>query len=320
MPLSPATWLFLATAAWGISFPLTQAVGLLQARLVPEAGTVFHSASLLGVRFLLAGLLLLPWVLREVRKAGPTRGEFVQGGWLGFTAGAGLLLQTDGLQYTSSSTSSFLTQAYVVLLPLWAVFRTRKAPAKSLWLALALVFAGLTLLSGVTPDKLHLGRGELETLLATILFAAQILILEAPSHRGNRPLLITVIMFAVMGFGCLGSALALAPKAGDLWTVWTSSGAWALTCFLSLVCTIFSFSVMNRWQPQVDSARAGLIYATEPVHTAVWVLFLPALLGRWLDLPMVNETLTTPLVVGGALILLGNALTMRKTASGPNQA
>ncbi len=312
MSLSPAAWLFIATAAWGISFPLTQAVGLLQARLVPEAGTVFHSASLLGVRFLLAGLLLLPWVLRAVRKARPTRGEVVQGCWLGLTAGVGLLLQTDGLQYTTSSTSSFLTQAYVVLLPLWAVFRTRRAPAKSLWLALPLVFAGLTLLSGITPDKLHLGRGEWETLLATLLFAAQILILEAPAHRGNRPLLITVIMFGVMGFSCLGSALVLAPKAGDLGTVWTSPGAWALTLFLSLVCTIFSFSVMNRWQPLVDSSRAGLIYATEPVHTALWVLFLPAWLGKWLDLPMGNETLTPTLVWGGVLILLGNILTLRK--------
>lgn len=312
--MSPVAWLFAATAAWGISFPLTQAVGLLQSRLVPDAGTVFHAASLLGVRFLLAGLLLLPWVFQAVKKARPTRGEWVQGLWLGFTAGAGLMLQTDGLQYTSSSTSSFLTQAYVVLLPLWAVLMTRKAPPRPLWLAIPLVFAGLTLLSGVTPDKLHLGRGELETLLATLLFAAQILILEAPSHRSNRPLLITVIMFGAMGFGCLAGALALAPKPSDLLTAWTSPDAWILTVFLTLVCTIFSFSIMNRWQPHVSAARAGLIYATEPIHTAIWVLFLPALLSTWLKLSpsMANETLTTTLVIGGSLILLGNVLTLKK--------
>jgi len=65
---------------------------------------------------------------------------------------------------------------------------------------------------------------------------------------------------------------------------------------------------MNIWQPQVSAIEAGLIYTTEPVFTAAYVLFLPALLGAFIAGSYPNESLTAPLLVGGALTVAANIL------------
>jgi len=46
---------------------------------------------------------------------------------------------------------------------------------------------GAALLAGVSLDHLHLGRGELETLAGSVLFAGQILWLERPQFSGKTP-------------------------------------------------------------------------------------------------------------------------------------
>jgi drug/metabolite transporter (DMT)-like permease len=65
---------------------------------------------------------------------------------------------------------------------------------------------------------------------------------------------------------------------------------------------------MNCWQPRVSATEAGLIYTTEPVFTAGFVLFLPAMLGQLVSSAYPNESLTFSLVAGGSLILTANLL------------
>src|SRR5687767_5158306 len=97
--------LVLATFFWGTSFILMKALVVLQQELVP-ANTWHLTALSLVLRFGLAGLLLLFWNMRQLRKM--TWLEFYEGAGLGVVGGLGLLFQMDGVNHTSASTAAFL--------------------------------------------------------------------------------------------------------------------------------------------------------------------------------------------------------------------
>ena len=80
----------------------------------------------------------------------------------------------------------------------------------------------------------------------------------------------------------------------------------ALIALLVVVCTLISFLLANRWQPEVPATEAGLLYCTEPVFTSAVSLFLPGLISRWAGVPYPDEQLSWNLAAGGGLILAAN--------------
>ncbi|MBM3866154.1 MAG: hypothetical protein FJ381_09700 [Verrucomicrobia bacterium] len=303
--------LLLANLLWGLSFPLVKVTGLLQAELLPGAGPWVLAVCTVAPRFLLATLLLLafrPGVLR-----GATAAEWRQGLILGLSGAAGMLLQTDALQYTAASTSAFLTQFYAVLIPAWIAWRVRCLPAPLVWLAGGLVLAGVAVLGGFHPFApneipLHFGRGEAETLLCSVFFMVQILTLERAEFAGNRTLPITFVMFATEAVVFAALAFALAPEAAALLRPWQSPAWLGLTAALTVFCTLGAFGLMTAFQPRISATEAGLLYCVEPVFAAGLALFLPGWLSAWTGISYANETLTAGLLVGGALITAANVL------------
>lgn len=299
----PVFFLVLACVLWGVSFPLIKALHLEQAARLPGVSTEFLAAWMQLARFGLGALMLAPVMPRFGRI---TKSELSQGGQLALWGGVGMALQADGMAYTSASTSAFLTQAYCVLLPLWACLKTRKLPAARVVVAVGLVMAGGAILAGVRPENLRLGRGELETLAAACVFTLQILVLEKPRFAGNRGAPVTFVMFAGIAALFLPVSWALAPSGATMLTAGASWAAFALLAALALFCSVGAYLLMNTFQPRVTSTEAGLIYTIEPVFTAAFALFLPALLGALAGLNYPNETLTRSLLVGGGLIIAAN--------------
>lgn len=298
--------LTVATLVWGLSFPLLKSLGQLQDRLVPGGDSWLVTVCTVAPRFLVAGVVL--GLLAAWRQGRPAAAELRQGLGLALFAGLGLLLQVDGLHYTDASVSAFLTQLYAVLIPLWVAVRTRRAPRRLLWVAAGLVVAGVGVLGRVDVRAFHLGRGELETLLGSLFFMAQILWLERKEFAGNRVLPTTAVMFLGLGLAFGGAAWVLAPDPAALVAL-ARSPAWAgLTAVLTGACTIFCFVVMNACQPQITATEAGLIYTLEPVSASALALFLPAWLSRWTGIAYANEPLTWHLLVGGALLTGANVL------------
>ncbi len=298
--------LLLANLFWGLSFPVIKALGLLHARLVPEAGAWFSTLYTVAPRFGLAVAILALWRARDFWRV--ARGEWRQGIAMGFFAAGGMLLQNDGLQFTAASTSAFLTQLYAILIPLWLAWRGRRNPGLRVWVCCALVLAGVAVLGHFDWRAWRFGRGEAETLLSSFFFMAQILWLEKKEFAANRPERLTFAMFVTEAalFGAL--ALAFAPDAGALLRPWTS-GAWlGLTLALTLCCTIGAFSLMNAWQPKIAATEAGLIYSVEPIFAALLAAFLPAWFSAWARIDYANERATAALLVGGGLITLANVL------------
>lgn len=301
----PLFFLTLACLLWGLSFPLIKALHLEQAARLPDAPTWFLAAWLQVARFGLAGILLIPLL---ARRGIPNRREIHQGLIVGCWGGLGMATQADALAYTHASTSAFLTQAYCIILPLWAAMRSRRAPSPRVIVATTLVLAGSAVLAGLRWNELSIGRGEAGTLVAALFFAFQILALEDRRFSENRGVSVTFVMCVVIAAIFLPISLLGAPQAADVLTAGASLEAWLLVFALALFCSVGAFGLMNVWQRRVSATEAGLIYTTEPVFTAVYVLFLPALLGAFIGQRYANESLTASLALGGALIVTANVL------------
>jgi drug/metabolite transporter (DMT)-like permease len=298
--------LLLANLLWGLSFPLIKAVTLLHAELVPAAGTWFSAVYTVAPRFLLAVAVLL--ALRPGQAWRADARERRQGLQLGLFTAAGMLLQNDALQFTSASTSAFLTQFYAIMIPVWLALRGRVNPGGRVWLCCALVLAGVAVLGRFDWREMRMGRGEWETLLCSVFFMGQILTLERPEFAGNRADRVTFVMFATQAVVFTVVAFGLAPDAATLAAPWRN-GAWlACTAALALVCTIGAFSIMVAYQPRITATEAGLIYCVEPVFASALALFLPGWLSAWSGISYPDETATWTLMVGGGLITAANVI------------
>ncbi len=296
--------LLLANAFWGLSFPLIKAIITAHQQLVPESGNWFITAMTIAPRFLLGGVVI--GLLARSQLADASRGEVRQGLLLGLSASLGMLFQTDGLQFTHASTSAFLTQFYAIMIPVYVAVRSRRWPRPVVWLSGVLVLAGVGILAGLNLRELHLGRGELETLISSVFFMWQILVLEHKGYAGNRVLPVTAVMFATQAIIFSVMALLTAPTLAAVLVPWTSGPWLVFTVLLTGFCTIGSFTLMNRYQPAISATEAGLLYCTEPIFTSALALFLPGLFSIWAGFTYANELLTWHLVVGGALITLAN--------------
>ena len=282
-----------------------KALHLEQAGRLPDVTSGFLSAWMQVARFGLAALILVPFV---VRGGLPTRLELRQGLVIALWGGLGMGLQADGLAHTDASISAFLTQAYCIFLPLWACLVQRRPPTMRVIMATALVLAGGAVLSGLRWDHLRLGRGEAETILAAFLFTFQILVLENPKYAPNRMLPVTWVMFAGITVLFVPITLLMAKQPMDSLMAGASWPALGLILALASFCSVGAYLLMNYWQRRVTATEAGLIYTTEPVTTALYVLFLPGLLGTFIGQTYANESLTPALLVGGSLIVGANVL------------
>ncbi|MEO6600566.1 MAG: EamA family transporter, partial [Polyangiaceae bacterium] len=290
-------------ALWGLSFPVIKALGLHLSAQAPGINTWFASAATVVVRFGCGAVCLfaLGW-------SRPTRGEWAQGLGLGVSSAIGMLLQMDALNFSSASTSAFLTQGYILILPLVAAATARALPPTKTIVCVLLSAIGLAILSGFDWGGVHLGRGESETLLAACSFAVQILCLDAKRYRGNRARVVTTVMFA--GVAVLLTPVALGTMRGiaDLGVLFGTPMAVGLVLVLTVPCTIVAFSLMNRYQPEVSASEAGIIYCVEPMFASLFALFLPGIVATLAHIEYANEVLSTRLLLGGGLLISANVL------------
>ncbi|MBM3875177.1 MAG: DMT family transporter [Verrucomicrobia bacterium] len=306
--------LVFVTVLWAVSFPTMRAVSLAQEGLLPGRSTFFFAGLCTVYRFGLAAMVLAVWTAPTLRTM--TRLEWQHGLGLGFFAGIGLLLQMDGLAHTDASTSAFLSQCYCFLIPLWVAWRDRRMPVWNVILGCALVTAGVAVLARVDFRSFRLGRGELETLIASLFFTAQILWLERARFAACRINHSTTVQFAVMALVGLPVALVTTQRGDDWLAAYRTAPLLGMLVILVAVCTLGAGVLMNHWQRHVGATLAGLIYSCEPVFASALARVAPAWLGAWAGIPYPNETLTAHLLAGGGLIFAANVIAHWKPVGG----
>lgn len=185
-----------ATIIWGFAFVVMK-----------DAVDVLPPAQLIGVRFLLTGLLMA--VLFHRRLRGSLNAGFLSAGLaLGAVTFLAFWVQTVGLADTTPGKNAFLTATYCVIVPfmLWAV--ARKRPTVVNVGAAVLCVAGIGLVS-MAAGTLTIGFGDLMTLLCAVFFAAQIIAIARFSQTYD---VLGLTVYQSLFGGMLGLLLGVATE------------------------------------------------------------------------------------------------------------
>lgn len=231
------------------------------------------------------------------RPAGASHGWRV-GALVGVAMGIGLFFQLWGLAFTTPALCAFFTGLASLWVPVLIFLLTGRAVGWANMAGLALSLAGGVLL---VEGGWKLGAGEELTLLASLLFAVQIVLLDRLG-KGADAARLTAGFFVAIGTLTIVACLPLAFLTGWGETVEflenTLADPWVLADLALLVSlpTLWGFWWMNLCQPRLDATRAGLIYLLEPVFSTLF----SCLIG--------HDVLTISLVAGGCLVLVGNAV------------
>lgn len=295
--------LLLATALWGMSFPIIKA--LRTEFYCAPASEFTQSAAFVFFRFAMAFIAFTVWTFVWKKNGKLSKEEFFMGAFIGTVGGFGLLFQSDGLAFTDPGTSAFLTQMTCILVPLISFLRGRRKLSVAFNLAILLGFAGIYLISGLDISKLSLGRGEAETLISAGFFSFQILLLE--SKRWGHLVTtgstwIMFLFFALINLPffnwshlCIGGMSAANP--------------WMLIFFIGILvifCSLLPYALMNFWQPKISGTEATFIYSLEALFTIgfnfIWIPILFEWGGYKLDLEIPSLRFS----IGALLLILAN--------------
>ena len=166
-------------------------------------------------------------------------------------------IQLMGLKYTTAGKQAFLITAYVVLVPFVSWLIVRKRPNLTAVLAGIITMAGVALLS--LNEKLTMGIGELLSLLSTVAFALQIVLIGLFAKE-DHPIQLTFFQFISAGMLALAAAVIQHEPIAD-----PGSGAVAGVLYLIIANTVIGFIAQNAAQRYTKANHASLILSTESV-------------------------------------------------------
>ncbi len=264
-----------ATIIWGFSFVVMK-----------DVVEVLPPAWLLGIRFLMAGAILLAVLWKHVRRMF-TREALAAGIVLGALDFAAFWSQTVGLQHTTPGINAFLTATYCVIVPfLWWII-ARKRPTVFNIGAAVLAVIGIWLVSVTSSDNsLSMGYGETMTLLCALLFGLHMVYVSKFSRK-NDVLVLTVIQFFTEGtLGCVfGAATETLPALSAI-----TPSIVASMVFLAVFASVIAFGIQNVALAYIPPAQGALLLSLESVFGVVFSVLL------------YGEVVTGRLLLGFALI------------------
>jgi drug/metabolite transporter (DMT)-like permease len=192
--------LLLAAAIWGGGF-------VAQSTAMKAIGPLWF----IGLRFAVATLAVLPFLVAETRRApAATSARHVRLYLLtGLALFGGAVTQQIGLQTTTVTNSSFITGLYVVFVPMIAVLFLRRTPHWVIWPGALMALCGIYLLSGGQLSALTVG--DLLTVVCAVFWSIQITLAGLTVSETGRPLLLSTAQFAVTAVCALAVASATEP-------------------------------------------------------------------------------------------------------------
>jgi drug/metabolite transporter (DMT)-like permease len=282
-----AALIIASTAAiWGLGFPMT--------RFALDGG--ISVGALMSLRFMLAGLLMFA-IIRARRIAIVCRGVF-DGIWLGLILAVIFWSQTDGMRFTTTAKSGFITGLYVLFTPLIAVAIGQRIKLSSAIGAVIATFGLYLLVRSPSGGYAALGgfgqvnRGDLETLVCAILCAVHIIMMGAFARRTNAWLLAGTQVLVCGLIALVGTALLPAPFGfQNLAQTLPRITVFGPILYLALFSTIIAFWGQAVAQTRLGPTEAALLFSIEPVTAAILSVL-------WL-----KEAMTTQQALGGALIV-----------------
>ena len=281
--------LFIVSILWGSAFVAQRVAG--------QLGSVYLFN---GVRYLLAGLIVLPFALRSLRISpsaeAHTRQPPLTSGQYKWMLIAGFLLfiaaafQQTGMQFTTAGNAGFITSLYVVLVPIVLWLGWKEKPGSLSLVAVVLAASGAYLLS--TAGRFEVQRGDALELIGASFWALHVVVLGKFASRYEA---LSFSVGQLLICGLLNLLLGLFIEQPVF--TWAWLGAAAYTSFMSLG---LGYTLQVWAQQHTPPSDAALLLSLESVFAV--------LAGWWL----LNEQLGGIQYIGCVLIFIAVALSQVK--------
>jgi len=278
--------LLLVTVLWSATFVI-----------VKESLNDISSMLFIGLRFLIAAIILLPIIIRK--KIEWEKISFIPAILLGIVLFAGFATQTVGLKYTSATKSAFLTGSSVAMIPFVQVIIERRRPKPGSVIGVFLVLVGILFLSAgdsimnlLNDIITNFNFGDFLTLLCALLFAVYVVYLDKLSPKYDFWLLLIVQIGVSAMLAFLFALIFSAFSFEQLRIEITTQLSFGLI-YTSIFATLITTTLMTKYQRLVSPTKAGIMYSFEPVFAAM------------IAYVFISEKITNLGMLGAGLIFTG---------------
>lgn len=255
--------LLLAAVIWGGAF-VAQSLG----------GDSLGALSFNAARSLIGALALLPVIAWSDRRRGTSRPRgrerrllWLGGALCGLCLTLAVNLQQVAIAWTDAAGRAnvgkigFLTAMYIVLVPILSLFLKKRAGA-NVYVGILLALAGMYLLC--VKEGFALGGGDVYALLAALMFALQIIVVDLFAPRVDN-IRLSALQFLVCGV--LSGVLAVCTEPQSARAYWDAALPVLYTgVFSSGVGYTLQIIGQRRCRPQM----ASLLMSMESVFSAVF--------------------------------------------------
>lgn len=250
--------LILAAMIWGAAF-VAQIVGM----------DYLKPFSFNGIRCFIGALVLAPLAMIVDKKEGVSTKwnskELIIGGIMcGFFLFLASSSQQIGLVYTSAGKSGFITALYIVMVPVFSLFRKKKA-SPLVWISVALAVVGLYFLC--VTDGFTIQITDLWLFACAILFALQILAVDkfAPNLDVIK---LSCYQFAVSGILSIIPIILEKPTMSDVFACKIP------ILYAGILSCGVAYTLQMAGQKKVEPTVASILMSLESVFSVIFGFLL----------------------------------------------
>lgn len=247
--------------------------------------------NLMGIRFLMAFFIML--LIFNKKLLGADKASVAAGLVVGAVYFVVMSFEVFSLKSCESSTTAFLENTAIVMVPLFEAFLLKKMPLPKTVAGFLLAMTGVALMT-LQGTAVSFSTGHVLALGAAVTYAAAIIITDRVSKKADA------LVIGIVQLGTMGSLSALASFIFETPHLPTGPMPWIAIILLALVCSCFGFTLQPVAQRYTSAETAGLYCAFGPLGAGI--------LG-WICL---GEALSIFALTGAVMILMSIVITSPK--------
>lgn len=234
-----------------------------------DAMEVISANWMLCIRFLAAFIIMIIIYWKYAKKV--TKEDLKGCVVTGLFMGAAYTSMTIGLSLINAGNTAFLTDTYVIWIPIVLFIGWKIKPGPHIFIAAALALIGVAFMT--LQGGLHLRFGDLITLVGSFLWTGELIAIDIYSKKVKPQILVTFQTLVVCIFTFL-MALILREPVPTL-DVLTEPKLMLQFAYLVILATFVANSCQNYFQSYVSSTTVSVVFPTESIFaTAFGVIFL----------------------------------------------
>lgn len=220
-----------------------------------------------GIRFFLAVLFLLPFLLRK-NIFYPQRTDIGLIVLTSIVLACASGLQQAGLRYTTAANAGFITSLYVVFVPILSFVFVRQKMDSTIWISATLAVLGAFLLS-TGLKQLVLTKGDILEFLGAVLWAVHLILVDKITKRRINIVFFAVLQYSIVAFIQINLGIGSEPI-----TLQALRNSWIAISYSGIISVGVGYTLQayaQRFAPPGDTA---ILLSMESVFAALGGFFI----------------------------------------------